>query len=161
MPCYKILVDLIWWTCSQITNPPNVIPCHYLWHSGTWQWSAIQCCHAACHSRVGRVESASTDMSACAPQAAISMLKQDYKETPTLDNALELAVKVLYKTLDSTKLTSEKGERQERKMESVFVQCVCACVLYAPSPPSRSGTGDTDPGERPLCDSCADLWGGG
>ena len=43
-------------------------------------------------------------------QAAISLLKQEYKEdTPTLEEALDLAVKVLYKTLDSTKLNSEKG----------------------------------------------------
>ena len=43
------------------------------------------------------------------PQAAISMLKQEYKETPTLPDALKLAVKILNKTLDSTKLNSEKG----------------------------------------------------
>lgn len=44
-------------------------------------------------------------------QAAISLLKQEYKEvTPTLEDALDLAVKVLYKTLDSTKLNSEKVE---------------------------------------------------
>ncbi len=42
-------------------------------------------------------------------QAAISMLKQEYKDTPTLDDALDLAIKVLHKTLDSTKLNSEKG----------------------------------------------------
>ena len=44
------------------------------------------------------------------------MLKQEYKDTPTLSSALDLAVKVLYKTLDSTKLNSEKG------------RCVCVCV---------------------------------
>ena len=43
-------------------------------------------------------------------QAAISMLKQEYKETPTLQEALQLAIKVLTKTLDSTKLNSEKGK---------------------------------------------------
>ena len=37
------------------------------------------------------------------------MLKHEYKETPTLDEALQLAVKVLNKTLDSTKLSAEKG----------------------------------------------------
>ena len=43
-------------------------------------------------------------------QAAISLLKQEYKEEPpTLDKALDLAVKILYKTLDGTKFTSEKG----------------------------------------------------
>ncbi len=38
------------------------------------------------------------------------MLKQEYKETPTLDGALQLAIRVLNKTLDSTKLSSEKGQ---------------------------------------------------
>ena len=42
------------------------------------------------------------------------MLKQEYKdEAPTLEEALDLAVKVLYKTLDSTKLNSEKGTNFE------------------------------------------------
>ena len=38
------------------------------------------------------------------------MLKQEYKEPPTLKEALELAIKVLNKTLDSTKLNAEKVE---------------------------------------------------
>ena len=42
-------------------------------------------------------------------QAAISLLKQEYQDMPSLESALQLAVKVLYKTLDSTKLNSEKG----------------------------------------------------
>ena len=43
-------------------------------------------------------------------QAAVSMLKQDYKENETnLKEAIELAVKVFGKTLDTNKLTSEKG----------------------------------------------------
>ncbi len=38
------------------------------------------------------------------------MLKHEYKETPpTLEEALQLAIKVLNKTLDSTKLSAEKG----------------------------------------------------
>jgi len=42
-------------------------------------------------------------------QAAISMLKQEYKENETtLQQALQLAVKVLSKTLDTNKLTSER-----------------------------------------------------
>lgn len=42
---------------------------------------------------------------------AVSMLKQDYKEDDTtLQQALQLAIKVLSKTLDMTKLTSEKVE---------------------------------------------------
>jgi len=44
-------------------------------------------------------------------QAAISMLKQEYKENETtLQQALQLAVKVLSKTLDTNKLTSERVE---------------------------------------------------
>lgn len=42
--------------------------------------------------------------------AAVSSLKQEYKEGEmTLQDAKALAVKVLSKTLDMTKLTSEKG----------------------------------------------------
>ena len=37
------------------------------------------------------------------------MLKHEYKEIPTLEEALQLAIKVLNKTLDSTKLSAEKG----------------------------------------------------
>ena len=38
------------------------------------------------------------------------MLKQEYKEGEVkLKNALNLAIKVLSKTLDMTKLTAEKG----------------------------------------------------
>lgn len=44
-------------------------------------------------------------------QAAISMLKQEYKEGEVnLESALELAIKVLSKTLDTNKLTPEKGQ---------------------------------------------------
>jgi len=43
-------------------------------------------------------------------KAAVSMLKQEYKEEEmTLKDALKLAVKVLDKTLDITKLTPDKG----------------------------------------------------
>jgi len=43
--------------------------------------------------------------------AAVSMLKQEYKEgETTLQDALDLAIKVLSKTLDMTKLTPEKIE---------------------------------------------------
>ncbi len=39
------------------------------------------------------------------------MLKHEYKETPpTLQEALQLAIQVLNKTLDSTKLSAEKGQ---------------------------------------------------
>lgn len=43
-------------------------------------------------------------------QAAVSSLKQEYKEgETTLETAKSLAIKVLSKTLDMTKLTAEKG----------------------------------------------------
>lgn len=41
---------------------------------------------------------------------ATSLLRQDYKEDIGLEEALELAVKVLSKTMDSTTLDHEKGE---------------------------------------------------
>lgn len=51
------------------------------------------------------------DMSPSLPQAAVSMLKQDYKEGEmSLSSALALAVKVLNKTMDVSKLSAEKGE---------------------------------------------------
>jgi 20S proteasome subunit alpha 3 len=42
--------------------------------------------------------------------SAQSLLKQDYKEDCTLKEACGLAVKVLSKTMDSTKLSSEKSK---------------------------------------------------
>jgi 20S proteasome subunit alpha 3 len=42
--------------------------------------------------------------------SAQSLLKQDYKEDCALKEACELAVKVLSKTMDSTKLSSEKSK---------------------------------------------------
>lgn len=42
--------------------------------------------------------------------SAQSLLKQDYKEDQTLQEACAMAVKVLSKTMDSTKLSSEKSE---------------------------------------------------
>ena len=44
-------------------------------------------------------------------KTAISILKQEYKIGETkLTDALKLAVKILSKTLDTTKLTSEKSK---------------------------------------------------
>ena len=42
--------------------------------------------------------------------SASSLLKQDYKEDCTLQEACGMAVKVLSKTMDSTKLSSEKSK---------------------------------------------------
>ncbi|XP_027336973.1 putative proteasome subunit alpha type-4-B isoform X2 [Abrus precatorius] len=46
-------------------------------------------------------------------QAAQSILKQDYKDDITREEAVQLALKVLSKTMDSTSLTSEKLELAE------------------------------------------------
>ncbi|KAJ6749466.1 hypothetical protein OIU85_000139 [Salix viminalis] len=46
-------------------------------------------------------------------QAAQSMLKQDYRDEITREEAVQLALKVLSKTMDSTSLTSEKLELAE------------------------------------------------
>lgn len=56
------------------------------------------------------------------PQAAVSMLKQDYKEGEmTLSAALALAVKVLNKTMDVSKLSAEKGEGQKYFLSVVLL----------------------------------------
>lgn len=46
-------------------------------------------------------------------QAAQSMLKQDYKEDVSREEAVQLAIKVLSKTMDSTSLTADKLELAE------------------------------------------------
>ncbi|KAI4305552.1 hypothetical protein L6164_028912 [Bauhinia variegata] len=46
-------------------------------------------------------------------QAAQSILKQDYKDDISREEAVQLALKVLSKTMDSTSLTSEKLELAE------------------------------------------------
>lgn len=42
--------------------------------------------------------------------SAASLLKQDYKDDLTLEEARDLCLKVMSKTMDSTKLGSEKRE---------------------------------------------------
>lgn len=42
--------------------------------------------------------------------AATSLLKQDYKDDLSLEDARQLCLKVMSKTMDSTKLGSEKRE---------------------------------------------------
>lgn len=67
------------------------------------------------------------------------MLKHEYKETPTLDEALQLAIKVLNKTLDSTKLSSEKGLLVCLDRDAVawnasdhkcYLFCVCSLAFF-------------------------------
>ncbi|KAL3962876.1 hypothetical protein ACCO45_004399 [Purpureocillium lilacinum] len=48
--------------------------------------------------------------------SAQSLLKQDYKEDCTLKEACGMAVKVLSKTMDSTKLSSEKRQTEDGKI---------------------------------------------
>lgn len=59
----------------------------------------------------------------------MSTLKQEYKEGEmTLEEAKALAIKVLSKTLDLTKLTSEKG----KLFNAFFMTCehlFCKCVI--------------------------------
>lgn len=73
-------------------------------------------------------------------QAAISLLKQDYKESPSLNDALQLAIKVLNKTLDSTKLNAEKGNftwyyhyfdtlHDIILLALALSRCLCCCVI--------------------------------
>lgn len=52
--------------------------------------------------------------------SAQSLLKQDYKEDSTLQEACAMAVKVLSKTMDSTKLSSEKSEYFQAKLYSLW-----------------------------------------
>eukprot|EP00736_Rhodelphis_marinus_P006949 Rmarinus@m.29290 len=51
-------------------------------------------------------------------QAAQSILKQDYKDELSLDEALALTVKVLSKTMDATSLTPEKVEFSTLSMKN-------------------------------------------
>lgn len=55
-------------------------------------------------------------------QAAISMLKQDYKDGQTLNDSIILAIKVLSKSMDSTKINSEK-------CKLLFFFCSCFLVV--------------------------------
>ncbi|GBG84961.1 hypothetical protein CBR_g39424 [Chara braunii] len=51
-------------------------------------------------------------------QAAQSILKQDYKDDITLEGAIQLALKVLSKTMDSTTLSSEKLELSQISLDA-------------------------------------------
>lgn len=58
-------------------------------------------------------------------QAAVSNLKQEYKEgETTLKDAMVLAIKVLSKTLDMTKLTAEKGNFHLQKFTGQILRLV-------------------------------------
>lgn len=76
--------------------------------------------------------------------AAISILKQELSDEPiSLSSAEDLAVKVLSKSLDMTKLTSEKGKYTNDSVASVawaLILCNCLpfCLIF-----SRNGHFDT------------------
>uniref|UniRef100_A0A0E0L8D2 Proteasome subunit alpha type n=1 Tax=Oryza punctata TaxID=4537 RepID=A0A0E0L8D2_ORYPU len=67
-------------------------------------------------------------------QAAQSMLKQDYRDGLTREEAVALALKVLSKTMDSTSLTAEKLELAE-----VFLQPGTGEVQYQVCSPEAMG----------------------
>ncbi|KAK3128483.1 hypothetical protein QOZ80_6BG0462280 [Eleusine coracana subsp. coracana] len=67
-------------------------------------------------------------------QAAQSMLKQDYRDGMTREEAVSLALKVLSKTMDSTSLTAEKLELAE-----VFLQTGTGEVQYQVCSPEALG----------------------
>jgi 20S proteasome subunit alpha 3 len=67
-------------------------------------------------------------------QAAQSMLKQDYRDGMTREEAVALALKVLSKTMDSTSLTTEKLELAE-----VFLQPGTGEVQYQVCSPEALG----------------------
>lgn len=53
----------------------------------------------------------------------MSMLKQEYKEEElTIEDAKKLAIRVLSKTLDMTKITAEKGTVSSSA-------CICHCFI--------------------------------
>ena len=62
--------------------------------------------------------------------SAQSLLKQDYKEECDLKEACGLAVKVLSKTMDSTKLSSEKSMRLPYLSDSQHANRRCSRICY-------------------------------
>lgn len=61
----------------------------------------------------------------------MSILKQELNETPvTLNAAEDLAVKVLSKTLDMTKLTSEKGEIKLICLRKYYKILKHVCIFF-------------------------------
>ena len=52
----------------------------------------------------------------------MSMLKQDYKENEMdLNAGLQLSVKILSKTLDTNKLTAEKGRQHFTNTTTIYL----------------------------------------
>lgn len=69
--------------------------------------------------------------------SAQSLLKQDYKEECDLKEACGMAVKVLSKTMDSTKLSSEKSKPRGSLLLVVRSFCTKAPMLTEPVENSR------------------------
>src|ERR1700709_344017 len=72
--------------------------------------------------------------------SAQSLLKQDYKEDCDLKEACAMAVKVLSKTMDSTKLSSEKSE-------CIFCPSMLIYLLIHPLPVEFATVGRTKDGK--------------
>ena len=70
--------------------------------------------------------------------SAQSLLKQDYKEECDLKEACGLAVKVLSKTMDSTKLSSEKSVCIASSVHAAFL-LTCWAVEFATVGKTRDG----------------------
>jgi 20S proteasome subunit alpha 3 len=66
--------------------------------------------------------------------SAQSLLKQDYKEDCTLQEACAMAVKVLSKTMDATKLSSEKSQS--------FLISEAECIMLTTNSRVRNGRQD-------------------
>ena len=65
-------------------------------------------------------------------QGAQNILKQDYQEECTLEEAKKLIIKVLMKTMDSTTLTPEKMELSTVTRDEATGQVIC-CATAARS----------------------------
>jgi 20S proteasome alpha/beta subunit len=77
--------------------------------------------------------------------SAASLLKQDYKDDLTLEDAKDLCLKVMSKTMDSTKLGSEKRESNTRQNHTVCrgdFLLISGIRNHDPSPYDKSSTSE-------------------
>jgi len=74
--------------------------------------------------------------------SAQSLLKQDYKEDMGLSEACALAVKVLSKTMDSSKLSADKSTccDYDIRREDVWLICLLVIVEFATVGQTKEGT---------------------
>ena len=62
-------------------------------------------------------------------QAAQNILKQDYEEDCSLEEAKKLIIKVLMKTMDSTSLTPEKMELSTVTRDEASGKVICLFAM--------------------------------